>query len=64
MNAPAAASIDTAADDAVIDKAMRLLEARMRAHGPLPTSPQAVRDYLHLRIADLAVISMRVVHPD
>ena len=40
-------------DDALIKHALRVLEARMRVHGPLLSSPQAVRDYLRLRIADL-----------
>ena len=37
----------------VIQQALRLLESRMRAVGPLLTNPQTVRDYLRLRIADL-----------
>jgi DNA repair protein RadC len=41
------------AGDAVIKKALRVLEGRMRANGPLLTSPEAVRNYLRLRIADL-----------
>jgi len=41
------------AGDAVIRKALRVLEGRMRSHDPLLTSPQAVRDYLRLRIASL-----------
>lgn len=53
MNAIAEAAVGAAADDAVIEQALRVPEGRMRAHGPLLTSPQAVRDYLRLRIADL-----------
>jgi DNA repair protein RadC len=41
------------AGDAVIKKALRVLEGRMRAHGPLLSSPQAVHTYLRLRIASL-----------
>ncbi len=51
MSAVAVAHSD--ADDAVIDRALRVLEGRMRIAGPLLTSPQAVRDYLRIRIADL-----------
>jgi DNA repair protein RadC len=39
-------------DDAVVRRALRVLESRMRSHGPLLSSPQVVRDYLRLRIAD------------
>jgi len=52
MKALAVASIYPAGDEAVIDKALRVLEARMRVYGPLPTNPRAVGDYLRLRIAD------------
>src|SRR5437762_1470825 len=53
MSALAVAPIDSAAEDAVIDKALSVLERRMRHGGPMLTGPQAVRDYLRLRIADL-----------
>src|SRR5439155_19606431 len=49
----AMASIDHAGDDAVVEKALSVLERRMRVAGPLLSNPQAVRDYLRLRIADL-----------
>src|SRR5437763_8715605 len=49
-----AAVADSSSPDAhVIQQALRLLESRMRAVGPLLTNPQTVRDYLRLRIADL-----------
>ena len=53
MSALAAPPLDSAADDAAIDQALCVLERRMRVHGPLLTNPQAVRDYLRLRIANL-----------
>src|SRR5438105_2129024 len=37
----------------VIQQALSVLESRMRTVGPLLSNPQAVRDYLRLRIADL-----------
>ena len=53
MSARAGAPIDSAGDDALIDNALSVLERRMRIHGPLLTNPQAVRDFLRLRIAHL-----------
>ena len=53
MNAIAVAALGEATDDAVIEQALRVLEGRIRAHGPLVTSPQAVRDYIRLRLANL-----------
>src|SRR5207237_10372664 len=41
------------AEGDVIQQALKVLEARMRVVGPLLSNPQAVRDYLRLRIADL-----------
>src|SRR5437762_11674922 len=38
--------------DAVIAHALKLMESRMRRHEPALTNPQAVRDYLRLKIAD------------
>jgi hypothetical protein len=34
---------DSAGNDALIDRALSVLESRMRVHGPLLTKPQAVR---------------------
>lgn len=42
-----------AAEDRLIRRAMRVLDSRLRTGGLALTSPQAVRDYLRLRIADL-----------
>jgi DNA repair protein RadC len=53
MNASAVAASGDATGDAVIEQAIHVLEGRMRAHGPLLSSPQAVKDYLRLRIAGL-----------
>jgi len=41
------------ADADVIEQALTVLESRMRTVRPLLSNPQAVRDYLRLRIADL-----------
>jgi DNA repair protein RadC len=41
-----------AAHDAVIARALRIMESRLRYHDVVLTSPQAVRDYLRLRIAN------------
>ncbi len=41
------------AGDRAIRRALRVLEGRLRVHGPLLSSPEAVRDYLRLRIAGL-----------
>ena len=41
----------TDAGDRAIRRALRVLEGRLRARGPLLSSPEAVRDYLRLRIA-------------
>ncbi len=46
------ATADDAADK-VIGKALRVLESRLRARGPLLSSPEAVRDYLRLRVSML-----------
>jgi DNA repair protein RadC len=53
MNALAAEAVGPAAGDAVIRKALRVLERRLRVNGPSFSSPQSVRDYLRLRIAHL-----------
>ena len=42
-----------AADDAVIRRALRIIESRLKFRDLALTSPQAVRDYLRLRIADV-----------
>jgi len=39
-------------EDAVIRRALRIMESRMQLRDVTLTSPQAVRDYLRLRIAD------------
>ena len=49
---PAVENSRDIANDAVIAQALRLLESRLRARGPVLSSPEAVRDYLRLRIAD------------
>jgi DNA repair protein RadC len=49
--APSAQST-AAADDAVIRRALRIMESRMKYRDLALTSPQAVRDYLRLRIAE------------
>jgi hypothetical protein len=41
-----------ATHDAVIARALRIMESRLRYHDVVLTSPQAVRDYLRLRIAN------------
>ena len=41
-----------ATHDAVIARALRIMEGRLQCRDVLLTSPQAVRDYLRLRIAD------------
>lgn len=38
--------------DAIIAQALRIMEGRLQRHDVSLTSPQAVRDYLRLRIAD------------
>jgi DNA repair protein RadC len=38
-------------DDATIRRALHILESRLRGHGPTVSNPQAVRDYLRLRLA-------------
>ena len=53
MNASAMAALGGATDDAVIQQALAVLESRMRVVGPSVSNPQAVRDYLRLRLADL-----------
>lgn len=45
--------LNKAYPDAVIAHALKLLESRLQCHEPALTSPQAVRDYLRLRIAHL-----------
>ena len=40
------------AHDAVIARALRIMEARLQSRDVTLTSPQAVRDYLKLRVAD------------
>jgi DNA repair protein RadC len=42
-----------AANDAVIRRALRIMESRLKYHDVALNSPQAVRDYLRLRLADL-----------
>ena len=37
----------------LVQRALAVLESKMRAVGPLLSNPQAVRDYLRLRLADL-----------
>jgi DNA repair protein RadC len=39
--------------DQIVRQALAILEERLRAPGPAMTSPQAVRDYLKLKIAEL-----------
>ena len=39
--------------DQIVRQALAILEQRLRAPGPAMTSPQAVRDYLKLKIGDL-----------
>ena len=41
-----------AAKDAVIRRALRIMESRLKYRDIALSSPQAVRDYLRLRIAD------------
>jgi len=41
-----------AARDAVVQHALRIMESRLQAHGAALGSPQAVRDYLRLRLAN------------
>ena len=41
-------------EDSVIQQALAIMESRLQYRGTVLTSPQAVRDYLRLRIADLA----------
>jgi DNA repair protein RadC len=42
-----------AADEYVIRRALAIMESRLKYHDPALNSPQAVREYLRLRIADL-----------
>jgi DNA repair protein RadC len=42
----------TAADESVIRRALAIMESRLKYHDPPLNSPQAVRDYLRLRLAD------------
>jgi DNA repair protein RadC len=44
--------LNKAHPEAVIAHALKLMESRLQTHDPALTSPQAVRDYLRLRIAD------------
>jgi DNA repair protein RadC len=44
--------LNKAHPDAVIAHALSLMESRLQCHDPALTTPQAVRDYLRLRIAD------------
>lgn len=44
-------SLMEGADSAVISRAMRILESRLKAHTTVLGSPEAVRDYLRLRLA-------------
>ena len=46
-------SMANANHDAVIAQALGIMEGRMKYHDVTLTSPQAVRDYLRLRIANL-----------
>jgi DNA repair protein RadC len=40
------------ADDLVITQALAIMESRLQYHGDVLSSPQAVRDYLRLQLAD------------
>ena len=42
-----------ATHDAIVARALRIMESRLQYRGDVLTSPQAVRDYLRLRIANL-----------
>jgi DNA repair protein RadC len=44
--------LNKAHPDAVIAHALKLMESRLQRHDPTLSSPEAVRDYLRLRIAD------------
>jgi len=46
-------SVANANHDGIIAQALGIMESRMKYHGDALTSPQAVRDYLRLRIANL-----------
>jgi DNA repair protein RadC len=45
-------SAANATHDAVIARALRIMEGRLQSRDVTLSSPQAVRDYLRLRIAD------------
>lgn len=60
---PAKAS-NQAAGDAVIRRAIRLLEGRLRTPGPVFTSPDSVKDYLRLRLATLEYEAFVVIFLD
>lgn len=40
-------------EDATVAQALRILQSRLQPHGALLNSPEAVRDYLRLRLAGL-----------
>ena len=44
--------VDSISDDATIQSALAILSARMRAPGAAMNSPQAVKDYLKLSLAE------------
>ena len=46
-------SVPNATHDAIVARALRIMENRLQYRGDVLTSPQAVRDYLRLRIANL-----------
>ena len=50
--APIAGAISVKAHDSVIAQALGIMEFRLQGRGDALTSPQAVRDYLRLKIAD------------
>ena len=39
-------------EDAVIQRALRIMESRLRTHGEALNSPRTVQDYLRLRLAN------------
>jgi len=58
------AEFSQADGDAIIAQALAILDSRMRAEGPAMTSPQAVRDYLKLTLAQEEAESFVVVFLD
>ena len=45
--------VANATHDAIVARALRIMESRLQYRGDVLTSPQAVRDYLRLRVANL-----------